>query len=69
MDFLEKNFQSFLRAGYRDKTLHPIQFQEVKRAFYGGAFLAANNTEKAVHIATESRDFIDEEVKNYVENN
>ena len=39
---IEKSFKDWLKAGYGGKQIHPIQEQEVKRAFMAGVFEGLN---------------------------
>jgi hypothetical protein len=65
-NFTEAEFIKFIDAGYAGKELHPLQLQELKRAFYGGLTVAAFAKSEKDTIVKECKAFFEGEVKNHV---
>ena len=66
--FTERNFKEFIKAGYEDKHLHPIQMQELRRAFYGGLASASFNVTERERIIDDLQRFFENEVKEHMIN-
>lgn len=67
-DLTEQMFQDFLKAGFGNRihTIHPIQMQEMRRAFYAGLSSACFEMEKRELIISECRHFFETEVKEHI---
>lgn len=65
---LEEEFNAFIKAGFKDKELHPIQLQELKRSFYGGLSVAAFNSNDSFKIIQKCKNFFLTEVAEYLDN-
>lgn len=58
----ELEFESFIKAGFDGKELHPLQIQELKRAFHGGITIGCFSGNKKDIMIKECKDFFDTEV-------
>lgn len=66
--FTEIEFKKFIQAGFGNAKLHPIQLQELRRAFYGGLSTAAFNVDKKDMIISESKHFFENEARDFMLN-
>ena len=57
MNTVNEMFESYLKSAYPDTVLHPVQLQELRRAFYagvwGGLNLSGRDHEAAYHECAE----------------